>query len=233
MADNKKTKKTKKKSGSAKKTQPRRRNGAREMSLTDLFKKRKDKDFAEFKPDAKAATIGKTLRMTRQQRLRLTKWALYILTVVLCLTVQDVIMSQFNFLGATTDLAVCAILLITVIEGTEVGSLFVLIASTLYYFSGSAPGAYSIGLLTVLGVAATLFRQMYWHRSKGSILLCTAIALTLYEMGLFVVGLMNELTIFSRIGSFALTALYSCIVLIPLYSLIHRIGLIGGNTWKE
>ena len=78
-----------------------------------------------------------------------------------------------------------------------------------------------------------MFRQMYWHRSKGSILLCTMIALTAYEMGLFVVGLYNGLTIFSRIGSFVLTSVYSCIALIPLYHLIYKIGLIGGNTWKE
>ena len=32
---------------------------------------------------------------------------------------------------------------------------------------------------------------------------------------------------------FVLTAAFSCLVLIPLYSLIYKIGLIGGNTWKE
>ena len=102
-----------------------------------------------------------------------------------------------------------------------------------FYFSGTAPTAVAIGLLTYTGVLATMFRQMYWHRSKGSILLCTMIALTAYEMGLFVVGLYNGLTIFSRIGSFVLTSVYSGIALIPLYNLIYKIGLIGGNTWKE
>lgn len=213
---------------------PRRRQGTtRQMSLSDLFKKRKDKDFADFKPDANTATVGKTLRMTKQQQLRLAKWGLYILTIVLCLVLQDVIMSQISIFGATTDLAVCAILLITVIEGTEVGSIFVLIASLLYYFSGTAPDALCIGLMTFLGIGATMFRQMFWHRSKGSVILCAAIAVTGYEMGLFVVGLISELTIFSRIFSFLLTALFSCLTLIPLYSLIYKIGLIGGNTWKE
>ena len=124
-------------------------------------------------------------------------------------------------------------MLITVIEGTEVGSLFVLIASLLYYFSGSAPTAVCIGLLTYTGVLATLLRQMYWHRSRGSILLCVMIALTVYEMSLFVTGLYEGLTTFSRIGSFVLTSIYSCLAAIPLYSLIYKIGLIGGNTWKE
>ena len=54
-----------------------------------------------------------------------------------------------------------------------------------------------------------------------------------YEMSLFVTGLMDELTLVTRASAFALTGAYSCLVLIPLYPLICKIGLIGGNTWKE
>lgn len=197
-----------------------------------MAKKRRKRSI-EFKPDPQTATWVKTFHLTIQQRLQLAKWALYILTIVLCLVVQDVIMSRIRLFGATTDLAVCAILLITVIEGTDTGSLFVLIASTLYYFSGSAPGAYVIALMSFLGVAAVLLRQLYWHRSKGSIVLCTGIALMLYEIGLFVVGIANGLTLPSRLIYFILTGVYSCLALIPLYSVIYKIGLIGGNTWKE
>ena len=118
-------------------------------------------------------------------------------------------------------------------EGTEIGSVFALIASTLYYFSGNAPFAWCVGLMCMFGIGATLFRQMYWHRSKGSIVLCSAIALVCYELGLFVVGLTNGLTHWGRLPVFVLTAAFSCLVLIPLYSLIYKIGLIGGNTWKE
>ena len=197
-----------------------------------MAKKRRKRSI-EFKPDPQTATWVKTFHLTIQQRLQLAKWALYILTIVLCLVVQDVIMSRIRLFGATTDLAVCAILLITVIEGTDTGSLFVLIASTLYYFSGSAPGAYVIALMSFLGVAAVLLRQLYWHRSKGSIVLCTGIALMLYEIGLFVVGIAIGLTLPSRLIYFILTGIYSCLALIPLYSVIYKIGLIGGNTWKE
>ncbi len=200
-------------------------------SLLDFARRRSNS--ADFKPDARAATWIKTIRMTRQQRLRLTKWALYILTIILCQVVQDVVMSRIRLFGATTDLTVCAILLITVIEGTEVGSLFVLIASVLYCFTGTAPGAYCIALMTFLGVTAVILRQLYWHRSKGSIILCAAIAVLCYEMGLFVVGLFMQLTLFSRIGTFALNGLFSAAAMIPLYPLIYKIGLIGGNTWKE
>jgi len=202
-------------------------------TLTELFKARKRRKDLDFKPDVQKATWVKTTKLTKLQQLRLARWMLYVLTVVGCLVVQDVIMSQFSIFGATTDLPACGILLITVMEGTEIGSIFVLIASTLYYFSGNAPSAFCIGLMTAFGIGATLFRQMFWHRSKGSIILCSAIALTAYELGLFVVGIGSELTHWGRLPSFVLTAVFSCLVLIPLYSLIHKIGLIGGNTWKE
>ena len=194
---------------------------------------RKKKEISEFKPDANTSTWLKTARLTQLQRLRLTKWLLYVLTIVLALVVQDVIMSQFSLFEATTDLAVCVILMITVIEGTEVGSLFVLIASLFYYFSGSAPTAVCVALLTFWGVGTTMLRQMYWHRSRGSVTIFTGIAVMGYEMSLFVTGLLQELTIMSRANSFFLTGVYSFLVLIPLYPLIHKIGLIGGNTWKE
>ena len=229
MADKKKTQKNQRRTN-------RRRQSAKGVSmktLTQLFQKRRNRDAMDFKPDAQTATWSKTLRLTRQQQLRLTKWVLYALCVVMAVVLQDVVMSKFALFGATTDLPACVILLITVIEGTEVGSLFVLICATLYYFSGNAPFAASIGLLTALGVAATLFRQMYWHRSKGSILLCAALALIGYELGVFAVGVSSQLTHWGRLPSFVLTAIYSCLAQIPLYSLIHKIGLIGGNTWKE
>ena len=202
-------------------------------TLAQLFQQRRRRASLDFKPDVQKATWAKTAKLTKLQQLRLTRWVLYVLTVVGCLVLQDVLMSQFSIFGATTDLPACAILLITVMEGTEIGSIFVLICSTLYYFSGNAPSAFCIGLMTFFGIGATLFRQMYWHRSKGSIILCSAIALTGYELGLFVVGLTSGLTHWGRLPSFALTAAFSCLVLIPLYSLIYKIGLIGGNTWKE
>lgn len=191
------------------------------------------KSASEFKPDPQTATWTKTLHMTALQRLRLGKWALYGVCLLMCLVVQDVVMSSIRLFGGTTDLVVCGILLITMLEGTEVGSLFVLISSCLYYFSGSAPGAFSVGLLTFLGIAATLLRQMYLHRSRGAIVVCTALAVVAYELGLFVVGLFTGLTIFSRLPSFLVTCVACILTLNPLYSLIYKIGTIGGTTWKE
>ena len=188
---------------------------------------------AEFKPDTQEVGWLKMLHITQVQRDTLLKWGLYILLIVGLCMIQDVIMSQVRIFGATTDLAVCAILLITVIEGVDTGSLFVLIASCLYYFSGSSPGPACVGLLSFLGIGACLFRQMYWHRNQGSIVLCAGLALMLYELGVFTVGVFSELTHWNRLGIFVTTGVLSIAVMIPLYTLVNRIGQIGGNTWKE
>lgn len=209
-----------------------RRRPARRSGL-DFSKLLSIRPKAEFKPDAEESNLLKMLHLTQAQRDVYLKWGLYIAIIVVLTMIQDVIMSKVTIFGATTDLAVCAILLITVIEGVDVGSIFVLIASCLYYFSGSSPGPASVGLLSFLGIGACLFRQMYWHRNQGSIVLCAGLALMLYELGTFAVGVFSELTRWDRLPFFAITGALSVALMIPLYALINRIGQIGGNTWKE
>lgn len=187
----------------------------------------------EFKPDSTGATWLKKLYLTRQQRLGLLKWSLYALLCVLFLVIQDVIMSRISILGATTDLAPMMILLITVLLGSEYGSTFVLVASTLYWFTGSAPGAYTIAIMSFLGIFATLLRQLHWRRSLGSIVITAGTALLLYELGVFLAGILIGLTRWDRIGYFVLTALLSWVVMVPLYPLTYKIGQIGGEPWKE
>lgn len=208
----------------------RRRTQSRTWDLTKIFGFRRD---AEFKPDNQGGGLSRALFVTWQQRMDLLRWGLYIAVIVVLLMIQDVIMSQVSIFGATTDLVACVILLITVIEGIEVGSIFVLTASTLYFFSGSSPGPYAVALLTVFGIVACIFRQLYWHRSQGSIVLCGSLALMLYEFGVFLAGISMGLTRWDRAGIFLTTGLLSCLVMIPLYNLIHAIGQIGGHTWKE
>ena len=80
---------------------------------------------------------------------------------------------------------------------------------------------------------SSLLRQAYLRRTKASIVICAGIALTIYEMGLFVVGIGLGLTRWDRVFSFLITAGYSFGVMVLLYPLINKIGLIGGTTWKE
>ena len=163
----------------------------------------------------------------------LLRWVLLVLTCVLCLVAQDCVMSRIKLFGATPDLGVAAILLVGMLEGTETGSIFALLASIVYYFSGSAPGAYCVALITVPTMLCGLFRQKYWRRSTGSMLLCSAIAMAVYELGLFAIAVFMGLTHWARFPYFALTALYSIVLMIPLYQLIYRIGRIGGHIWNE
>ena len=187
----------------------------------------------EFRQDTLGTGFLKKLYMTKQQRLRILRWLSYSLSCLAALLIQDNILSRLPIMGACIDLPAAVILLITVIEGTESGSIFVLLASTLYYFTGSAPGPYVVALMTVFGIGATLFRQAYWHRSRGAILLCACCALMLYEIGTFGGAIFMKLTRWDRIGRFLLSGIYGCALMIPLYPLMHKFGSIGGHTWKE
>jgi len=194
-----------------------------------LFQKKQP----DFRPDKQRMDWAGKLHITRQQRDKVFKWGSYILLLILLLVVQDVIMSKVTLFGTTTDLVASAILLITVMEGIDSGSLFVLIASTLFYFSGSAPGPYTVALLPVLGIGTCIFRQRYWRRNLSSIVLCAGIALMAYEIAVFGIGIFTGMTYWGRSFVFVGCGLLSWAVMLPLYPLIHAIGQIGGTTWKE
>ena len=187
----------------------------------------------EFKPDPKGTNYLKRLYMTRQQRMTILKWATFSMAGIFLLVVQDVIMSQLHISGATTDLPAAFILLVGIYEGLDNGSVFTLAASLFYWFSGSAPTPYAVAVLCVLAVFVGIFRQMYWHRSFGSITLCVSISIMLYEMTLFVIGLFMGLTILPRASVFALTGGITCITMLPMYPLVRAISKIGGESWKE
>ena len=202
--------------------------------MIKMAKRRRRKQLAyEFKPDPKGTNYLKRLYMTRLQRLTILKWATFAMTGILMLVIQDVIMSQVRFSGATTDLPVAFILLVGIYEGLENGSVFTLASSLFYWFSGSAPTPICVAVLCILVILIGLFRQLYWHRSFGSIAMCVSIAIMLYEMILFVIGLMSGLTILPRASVFALTGGITCITMLPMYPLVRVISKIGGVSWKE
>ena len=208
---------------------PRPSNNPMPVKRPSLFQRKQP----DFRPDKQRRDWAGKLHITKVQRDRVLKWGSYTALLILLMVIQDVIMSKVSIFGATTDLLACTILLITVIEGVDTGSMFSLIASTLYYFSGSAPGPYTVALLPILGISTCMFRQRYWHRNLSSIVLCAGVALMVYELAVFGLGLFTELTYLGRFYVFLNTGLISWVVMLPLYPLIHAIGQIGGNTWKE
>ena len=197
-----------------------------------MAKKRKRTHY-EFKPDQDRVPLRKRLHLTALQRRQVLQWSLYALVCFVLLVVQDVIMSRIAIRGATTDLVCAAIVLITVMSDAYDGSLFALIASMLYVFSGSAPGPYVIAYLTILSVGAAIFRQSFWRRGFRSNALCAMLALLCYELAIYTTGIFLGLTYWSRIGVFLLTWLLSALVQLALYPLIRRIQRIGGELWRE
>lgn len=187
----------------------------------------------EFKPDKQDSGLLNQLYLTKKQRLSALKWGLYALVLLVLSVLQDVVLSRYRLNGATTELVPCAIFLISILQGLERGSVFALVASLMYLFSGSAPGAYAMVFITFLAVGASFLRQGYLQKGFGAALICTGGAMVLYELAVFCIGLFLQLTRTDRIVGFLLTAGLSLIAVPVLYPIFLAIGKIGGETWKE
>ena len=187
----------------------------------------------EFKPDKPRLGFFSKLFLTQKQRKTLFKWLLYALVLLGLSVAQDVLLCRVRIFGATTELVPCGIILICLAEGLESGSVFALIASSLYLFSGTAAGYYSIPFITVLAVAVTFFRQAYLRKGFFAAMICTVFAVTVYEMLVFLVGAFLGITTLSRFGGFLLTALMTNVFAPALYPLVRAVSAIGGQEWKE
>ena len=187
----------------------------------------------EFKPDPIGSELSKRFYLTPRQRRLLAKWVLYSLLVMVALVAQDTLLCRIRFCGATTDLAVCAIILIGMLEGAEHGGAFALAAGIFYYLSGSAPGPYVIALVTGATIATALFRQSFWTLGLSTTVLCTGLGMVAYELALMIVGLCMNLTRWNRLGVFLMTAVLSAVMVFPLYPVVRGISSIGGEAWKE
>jgi len=187
----------------------------------------------EFKPDKPRTGWLSKLYLTQKQRSSILKWSLYALVILLLSVVQDVVMCRLRIFGATTELVPCGILLVSVLVGTERGCVFALLASCGYLFSGSSPGVYSMVILTVLSIGAAAFRQGYLKKGFAANLLCVVVALLLYEMVVFAIGLFLGLTIVSRLPGFLVTTGLTALAAPVLYAILQAIEAIGGESWKE
>lgn len=187
----------------------------------------------EFRPDKPHSDLLSKLYLTQKQRMALLKWVLYALVLLVLSVLQDVILSRVKIFGTTTDLVPCAILLICVFQGTETGCVFSLVAAAFYQFSGTAPGYHVIVLLPLLGILAAMLRQSYLRKGFSSNVLCTGLAMLIYELSLYVICLMFSLTSPRRIGAFILTGILSLLLIPVLYPVAAAIDKVGGETWKE
>lgn len=187
----------------------------------------------EFQPDKPRLGLMDWLHLTQKQRKNLLKWVLYGALLLVLSLLQDVVLSRVRIFGATTDLVPCALFLVCLLEGTHSGSVFALVASLLYLFSGTAPGPYAMVLLTAIAIGITIFRQAYLQKGFPAAMLCVCLAMLIYEISVFGVGLFLNLTIFSRLPGFLITTLLSLLFAPALYPLVLAIETIGGEPWKE
>lgn len=198
--------------------------------MTDMkFRKKKN----EFRKDRPYSGFFRQLHLTQKQRRGLLHWGLYAAVLVVLSVLQDVLLCRMRIFGATTDLVPCAIMLICVLEGAESGSVFALVASALYVFSGTAPGIYSLAFITLLSTAVTVFRQSYLQRGFVASLLCVAFAMAAYEIAVFGIGLFLGMTTAIRILGFLITAGMTLISVPLLYPIFNSIQKAGGQAWRE
>ena len=187
-----------------------------------------------FRPDKVGTTILHKLYISPSQRKTILKWSLYSLMLVLISVIQDVMLSNVRVLGATTELVPCGIFLICLLEGSEKGSLFLLLSACVYVFSGSAAGNHCIVFITVFGLLATILRQYYLQKGLPAAMICVLGAMALYELGVFGIALFFSQTHWGRILIAPMTAILSVIAVPVLYPVCCAIGKIGGGeSWKE
>ena len=187
----------------------------------------------EFKKDKLEAPWLSRLYLTQKQRRAFYTWALMALLLLVISVLQDVVLCRLRIYDATTDLVPCVIFLIAIIEGSQNGSVFALFAGMFYQFSGSAPGGYTLVLITAIAIGAAIFRQSYLQKSFGAALLTTGLAVFAYELLNFALGWATGLTVFSRLPGFLITAVLTLVAVPLLYPVVLSIAAIGGDIWKE
>ena len=176
--------------------------------------------------------LGK-LYLTPRQRSAVLKWALYALTTLMVLVLQDVVFSRLSLLGGTVCLTHGLILLIGLIEGPNAGSVFAMAAGTFWALSGQAMGSLSLLVLTVEAAVLGAFLLAYLRRGFWPLMACCALGLLVYEAAIFLGGVFLSYTTLSRWLSFLSTALTGCLGCMALYPLAAAIAKIGGIPWNE
>ncbi len=187
----------------------------------------------EFKPDKPRSGLLDKLILTKKQQRSVLRWGLYSLLLLFLSVLQDVLLCRVRLFGATTELVPCGIFLICLTEGLEKGSMFSLIAACLYLFSGTAAGNYSIVFITALSIGITLFRQSFLQKGFNATMLCTAVAMLVYELAIFLIGIFFGMTTLGRIGGHLLTGVMTLVAAPILYPIVTAISTIGGEAWKE
>ncbi len=186
----------------------------------------------EFQPDRPQVSILDKLYLTKTQRFSLLRWALHALVVIVASLVQDVMLCRMNIFGATTDLVPGAIFALTMLLGCERGCVFALVAGAFFEFSGMGPGFYAIALIPVMAIGLSMLQQTALRKSISADLLSTTIAIMLYELIIFIIGVATGETAVFRLISAVATGVMTVLCSYLLYPIFTAIEKIGGNPWN-
>ncbi len=187
----------------------------------------------QFKPDKLTSGILDKLYMTKQMRIKLLKWVLFSLMLLVASLLQDVILCHMSIFGATTDLVPCAIFLICMVLGTERSCIFALIGSAMYQFSGTGPGYQAVATITILCILGAMFRQSYLRRDFFSCLLCAGVLTFAYELIIFFFAVIFGQTYFNRVLVAVFTGVLTIFAIPIFYPIANAIDKIGGETWRD
>ena len=187
----------------------------------------------EFQPDKPYSSWLNKLQLTRQQQKQVLKWSLYALLLIILSVLQDVVLCRLRFMGGTTELVPCGIFMICILEGSQRGAVFALAASWFYLLSGSSPGPHVLVLVTVLAILVSALRQAFLLPGFLATMLCTAVAMVVYEMAVFGFCLLLGYVTVDRLSAFLVPAVLTLAAVPAIYPLTKAIGAIGGELWKE
>jgi len=187
----------------------------------------------EFQPDKPYSSWLNKLQLTKLQQKQLLKWFLYALVLIVLSVLQDVVMCRVRFFGGTTALVPCGIFTISMLEGTQRGSVFALVSSTLYLLSGSAPGTHVIVVIPLLAILISAFQQAYMHAGFPAVHFCTTVAMAIYELAIFGFCLLVEQVTVNRWTGFLVPAVLTVVIVPFIYPFAKAISKIGGEAWNE
>lgn len=186
----------------------------------------------EFQPDRPQTSILEKLYLTKQQRTTLLRWSLHGLVVLVLALMQDVMLCRMSIFGATTDLVPGAIFTLCMLLGAERGCVFALVAGALFEFSGSGPGFHVIALIPIIAIGFSLLQQALLRKGTGSDLLTSTVAIMVYELAVFAIGVATGETALFRIISAVATGVMTVAGSYILYPIFTAIEKIGGNRWN-
>ncbi len=131
------------------------------------------------------------LYITPKQWMRIFRWALYSLLLLVAVMVQTVILGNRPFFGIKPDLVPLVIFCVCLREGPERGGVFALLSALFWALSGVDQGAMLIFLLTVLPILASVLLRKLFVRNFLSDLISCGLLLLLTHSGCFLLRLIN------------------------------------------